>query len=95
MLSIFFWLGFSAVIGSVFYFFNGLHNADLGHNLSLINARYNLNLADQNNMFEVMTPSTLYIVGFNQMIIGFFMGLFGMLIFIIGFTGLMTINITK
>jgi len=65
-----FWFG-GALLFSVFLFFIGFHNMDLGQNVRYINAEYHLDLVDYSSIETNRTGMELYILGVNQMLIGF------------------------
>ena len=60
-----------ALLFSVFLFFIGFHNMDLGQNVRYINAEYHLDLVDYSSIETNRTGMELYILGVNQMLIGF------------------------
>ena len=51
----------------------GFHNIDLGQNIRYVNAEYSLNLVDYTAIGKSFDGLSLYILGVNQILIGFVM----------------------
>lgn len=74
-------VGFLFLFHGVITFYIGVHNIDLGYNIRVINAEYDLKLIDIRTDFQRWDATTMYIAGLNQQRDGFLMSIAGALLF--------------
>jgi hypothetical protein len=60
---------------SVSVFFVGLHNADIGHNVGLLEKTYNIKLTDSSLSDQEVESTQLYLKGMRFMLLAFYLGL--------------------
>jgi len=63
-------------IASISLFWVGFHNIDLGQNLRYLNAKENINYYDNTGNGKMISGLDLYILGLNQIIIAYFLGIY-------------------
>lgn len=51
---------------SIYVFYVGFHNIDLGYNMNYVNQNNKLNIMDENNAGKIWTPREMYMHGLDQ-----------------------------
>lgn len=67
--------GVGFLLVSLTTYWIGFHNQDRGHNLALINEKYDLDLIDISASFESQTATYWFITGDNQQKAGYYLGI--------------------
>ena len=88
--AIFIVLSLFYLIGGVYLFILGYHNADLGWNFRVISERYLLTVKDKALDGNLYSPEELITIGNNQSLNGFVMVIVGALIFGVNLRGIIT-----